>query len=287
MFWGSTALNAFTTSESILAPGASSCEGGDNYKVGAWIPALYNARDEVLIPEETFIYYKSFLRSGNMNYNMLQVVPQGLGMLASSDTLNFRDGLITARYFQHNGYNAFVLQIEFPSCVATENGQIDGTPILSFRDMPGDLANQVNSHVAYPGIGNEVDCPSSHPYRFPTPSFHIFFDANVAGSEPYLSSDAMADAPRLSTLHGDYMFGADPAANQAILRCVQEARRCGFDEGGRGQLPDRFFGPLGQVYRDSVTLLDGTDRTPFGSDLPPMRTSGSSSSTGQHEHGDH
>ncbi|WP_081845707.1 DUF1996 domain-containing protein [Erythrobacter litoralis] len=283
MFFGNTALNAFTTSESILTTGLSSCEGGTNYAVGGWIPALYNSGGQVVVPEEIFVYYKTF-GSPSMNYGMVQEVPLGLQMLASPDTLHFDEGLIRVQNFPHNGFSALVLNITFPSCVATDNGQITGNPILSHRDMPGNLANQVNSHVSYPSLGNEVDCPASHPYRFPTPQFLIFFDTNETGNEPYLSSDAMADAPPMSTLHGDYMFGAEPSANRAILRCVQEARSCGFDEGGRAQLPDRFFGPSGQMYRDSVSLLDETDRTPFGSELPPMRSGGA---VGHQGHGDH
>lgn len=283
MFWGNTALDAYTTSSSILTTGRSSCEGGDNYRVGAWIPALFNPRGEVIIPEQTYLYYKTF-GPPNMNYNMLRVIPQGLGMLASPDTLNFSGSEIRTEYIQHNGIMTLLLNVSFPSCVATDNGQISGNPILSYRNMPGSLATQVNSHVAYPGSGNEVGCPTSHPYRFATPQFLIYYDANQAVPGSYLSSDAMAGASPLSTLHGDYMFGADPSANQAILQCVREARNCGFDQGGRGQLPDRFFGPSGQVYRDSVTLLPSTDRTPFGNTLPPMRSSGSDQHQG---HGSH
>lgn len=268
MFWGNTALDAFTTSSSILTTGRSSCEGGNNYRVGAWIPALFNPSGEVIIPEEAFIYYKTF-GPPYMNYSMLQVIPQGLAMLASSATRNFTGDKISTGYIKHDDRMTLLLNISFPSCVATDNGQMTGNPIISYRDMPGSLAIQVNSHVAYPGSGNEVGCPISHPYRFATPQFLVYFDANEAVSGSYLSSDTMAGASPLSTLHGDYMFGADPSANQAILQCVREARRCGFDEGDRGQLPDRFFGPAGQVYKNSVTLLDATDRTPFGNSLKP------------------
>jgi hypothetical protein len=277
MFWGSTALNAFTTSDSILKEGLGSCEGGADYKVGAWMPALYNSRGEVVLPEETYIYYKVFGHP-SMNYKMVREIPQGLSMLASSDTRNFGSGQIRAEFAEKDGRKSLAIAINFPSCVATDNGKISGNPILSFRNMPGNLATQVNSHVAYPGFGNEVGCPTSHPYRFATPSFIVWFDANQTGSQPYLSSDAVAGAPPLSTLHGDYMFGAAPSVNEAILRCVQESRECGFDLGDRWQLPDRFFGPAGQVYEHSVKLLDRTDRTPFGNALPPSR---------HHGHGGH
>jgi hypothetical protein len=94
----------------------------------------------------------------------------------------------------------------------------------------------------------------------------------------------MAGAAPLSTLHGDYMFGSDPDVNLSILRCVQESRSCGF-EGGRGQLPDRFFGPAGQVYLSSVNLADGTDRTPFGNTLQPVLPGSGSTKPGGHVHG--
>ncbi|MEM9375382.1 MAG: DUF1996 domain-containing protein [Pseudomonadota bacterium] len=285
MFWGNTATDAFTTSESILSSGAGSCEGGVDYRVGAWIPAVFNARDEVVVPEETFIYYKTF-GGPSMRYDLVQEIPQGLGMLASADTLNFNDALIRAGFSDHNGWQALSLNVSFPSCVATENGQRDGRPILSYRDMPGEAANQVNSHVAYPGDGNEVDCPLSHPYRFPTPQFIMFFDAEETGTDPYLSSDAMAGAAPMSTLHGDYMFGASAAVNEDILRCVREARSCGF-EGGRGQLPERFFGPDGQIYENSVSLANGVDRTPFGDRLTPLLTDVNGSSKVSHHHMHH
>lgn len=267
MFWGNTATDADTTSENILTTGSGSCEGGLDYRVGAWIPAVFNAQNEVVVPEEVFIYYKTFGGPG-MRYDLVQPVPQGLGMLASADTLNFSASLISSGFGDHNGQNALSFNVTFPSCVATENGQRDGQPILDFRDMPGDAANQVNSHVSYPADGNEVDCPLSHPYRFPTPQFIMFFNADETGASPYLSSDAQAGAAPLSTLHGDYMFGAHPDVNDDILQCVQEARSCGF-EGGRGQLPDRFFGPNGQVYVNSVAFADGVDATPFGDTLDP------------------
>lgn len=273
MFWGNTALDAYTTSESILSTGLSSCEGGSDYKVGAWIPAVFNSRGEAVVPEQVLIYYKTF-GPPSMDYSLVQEIPLGLSMLASASTLNFSDRLIRHEFYEDAGQSVLLLDISFPSCVATDNGQINGNPILSYRDMPGNLATQVNSHVAYPGGGNAVDCPASHPYRFPTPQFLINFDANLTGREPYLSSDRMAGAPGLSTLHGDYMFGADSSVSEGFLRCVQESRGCGFGPGGRSQLPDRFFGPSGQVYSDGITLLPETDRTPFGSDLSAMRHNG-------------
>lgn len=285
MFWGNTATDAFTTSESILQTGLGSCEGGMDYRVGAWIPAVFNSQDEVVVPQELFIYYKTF-GGPQMRYDLVQEIPQGLQMLASADTMGFDPSLIRAGFGPHEGERALSFDISFPSCVATQNGQRTGVPILSYRDMPGEAANRVNSHVAYPSGGNEVDCPASHPYRFATPQFIMFFEDSATGDSPYLSSDAMAGAPALSTLHGDYMFGSSPAVNQSILRCVQESRSCEFS-GGRGQLPDRFRGPSGQVYLSSVEFANGVDRTPFGNSLPPVLGADTSASGADRYHHGH
>lgn len=282
MFWGNTATDANTTSESILTTGSGSCEGGTDYRVGAWIPAVFNAQDEVVVPEEVFIYYKTFGGPG-MRYDLVQPIPQGLGMLASADTQGFSDTFISGGFFDRNGQRSLSLNVTFPSCVATENGQRDGPPILDFRDMPGEAGNQLNSHVAYPSDGNNVDCPLSHPYRFPTPQFIMFFDAAETGNSPYLSSDAMAGAAPLSTLHGDYMFGANQDVNEQILQCIREARSCGF-EGGRAQLPDRFLGPIGEVYLSSAALADGVDRTPFGNTLEAILPQSVAAKSSIHQH---
>jgi hypothetical protein len=270
MFWGNTGTAAASTGDSIRFTGGSSCEGGTEYRSGAWTPALFNDRDEVVIPEQTYIYYKTF-GGPDMRFDLLQVVPQGLEMLASADTLNYSSGSISHRWQSKDGESMLNFLIHFPSCVATVDGTRTGTPILRFQDMAGDASGLVNSHVAYPGgpDSNEVGCPASHPYRFPTPSFLLFYRATEVGNTPYLSSDG--DAEPLSTLHGDYIFGVAPKVNERILRCVIEARSCGF-EGGRGQLPERFYSAEGvQLYRNSVRLYDSTDRTPFDALLIPMK----------------
>jgi hypothetical protein len=218
-----------------------------------------------------------------MRYGLMREVLQGLEMLATTDTLCFRNHMHAGPSF-HNG-PTFGISVAFPSCVATRNGCIDGEPILSFRNMPGEAAGRVNSHVADPAgtSGNEVGC-LSHPYRYPGPEFVINFDRDAAGSNPYLSSDAMAGSAPMSTLHGDDIFGIDAQTSRDILRCVQEAREYDFSGGARA-LPERLSGPLGQVFNGN-NLAASVDRTPFGTSLTPVFNGGSASQrmSGHHHH---
>ena len=57
----------------------------------------------------------------------------------------------------------------------------------------------------------------------------------------------------------------------ALVECTIVARgNCGF-AGGRGQLPERFVGPDGQVvYQGSAALAPRADRTPFGTTVTKM-----------------
>lgn len=271
MFWGNTRTNAYSTPETLPFDGNSSCQGGTNYRVGAWMPALFNEAGEVVIPDRLFVYYKTFLREGG-DYGAVQPVPQGLEMLATQATMNYGNQITIGRT-DINGEDMLEASIAFPSCVATDDGTLTGRPILSHRDMPGDQAGVINSHVSYPGgpDRNQVDCPGSHPYRFPTPQFQVAFKVSEAGENPYLSSDAMMNAAPFSTLHGDYIFGMDPATSALMVRCVQEARNCTFD-GGTNALSERFYSAETgyRIYETGVQLYPDVDRTPFGTSLQPM-----------------
>jgi len=271
MFWGNTSTDAFSTPESLPFTGGSSCEGGTNYRSGLWIPALFNSQNEAVVPDRTFIYYKRF-GSPHMDYNQLQVIPQGLEMLASTATLNYSGQIFTVRE-QDDGKRVMRLELSFPSCVATDDGTMNGNPILSYKQMPGAAASVVNSHVSYPSgssSSNAVDCPSTHPYGFATPIVIVLYDEATVGSNPYVASDKMNNAPNMSTLHGDYLFGMNDTVNEQVLQCVKEARSCRFNTSG-DNLDERSFDSEGNRLYQYNILLPEVDRTPFGTDLPPMQ----------------
>lgn len=269
MFVGNTNSKANSTPNSLLKSGNSTCEGGLNVRSSYWTPAVFNGKNEVVMPEQEFVYYKTFIGS-NSNYDKIQVIPNGLAMLADRSTLNSNNNNFVSKFVTKNGKESLLMEIFFPSCIATTNNKWNGTPILSYKDMPGEKANIINSHVAYPGEPNKnlVGCPASHPYLSPTMSLKLFYDKANLGGGWYLSSDVDKSKPG-STLHADYIAAWDRETMKKITQCNQESRSCDF-EGGREQLSDRFKAPDGkQIYVRSNTLNSDADRTPFASQLKP------------------
>ena len=252
MFWGNTGADAFSTGESLLTSGNSTCEGGINNRSSYWMPAFFNDQDEVVLPVRLISYYKSF---GLPDRSTIQPIPNGLQMLANRDVpgagpWNFTVGSATV-----NGEPAVSLRVEFPTCVQVD---ADGQPVLESDDNV--------SHLSYRAGGQPNDCPTSHPYRI-TGLIYVAHFAVDPGSEWYIASDN--GGPKGQSLHADYIAAWDEASMAALTRCNIESRNCDMG-GSRTQLPERFNGPDGTpVYSASTTLLPGTDRTPFGSTLTP------------------
>ena len=272
MFIANTSADAMSTPQSLLNNGNSSCEGGINARSSYWIPALFNDQDEVVIPEMVFIYYKTFGVPNN-NYQDIQVIPNGMQMLAMKNTLNYKNRYLGIEPIQKGGKKRLKFTIYFPNCFATENNHWNGKPILSYRDMPEEKAQIVNSHVAYPPSSsneqNFLGCPNSHPYRAPTMSLHIYYDPQILGKNWYLASD-LDNNKKGETLHADYIAAWDRETMERIAQCNREARSCNF-VGGKRQLPARFLSaddtPL---YKYSNILGNNADRTPFGKTLTPF-----------------
>lgn len=276
MFLGNTSVDAASDPSQLLQTGRATCEGGTNYNSGIWAPAMMTDQDEPVIPDLAVIYYKSF--SSSTQLANAQRIPNGLSMLADRSTLNFRDKFLNFGTVTKDGEQKVRLGFEFPECVATDNGQMNGTPILRYQDMPGAAANQINSHVAYPGgpSKNAAGCPASHPYRFIGPKLSLFWLPAEVGSNWRLSSDLMGGVGQGESIHADYIAAIDDATNDAILRCIRESRGCGMS-GGRDQLPERLDDPDGvQVYTSSVNYVGSP--TPLGSVQPFLSGSG-------HHHG--
>jgi hypothetical protein len=253
MFWGNTGADAHTTTASLLNSGRSSCEGGVNNRSAYWVPAVFNANDEVVLPSRVISYYKSF---GVPDRSLIQPIPNGLQMLANRDVLLSGPWFFTIGESSHNGLRELNLTVRFPPCVAVDGA---GQPILTSADNV--------SHLSYATAGTANACPASHPYRIAGLIYTMDFPVDP-DSDWYLSSDM--GAAKGSTLHGDYIAAWDASTMDDLTRCNRESRNCDFS-GGRGQLPDRFLSPSGvAIYTGSLALAPGVDTTPFGDAIGPM-----------------
>ncbi len=261
MFWGNTQTNAFTTAESLANQGAATCEGGRNNQSAYWIPALFNEDDEVVLPEEIIVYYKSFASSGGFDRDTIMAIPDGLELLADLQVNDAGD-----YFFKREAIGGGLMQltVTFPMCIAVDG---NGDPVLASPDN--------RAHLSYANGSGETtnDCPTTHPYRIPGLIYNVRYDLDI-NTDWYLASDTNRNDPGHS-LHGDYIASWDAATMDAVVLCQREQKReCQFksaDGEFRGQLPERFLDPDGNVlYIDSTTLHPSADRTPFGTSLTPM-----------------
>ena len=122
-----------------------------------------------------------------------------------------------------NGSGDIQASIQFPQCIATDNGLATGTPDLTNADFVS------HTHMLYNFGGNygtqNSDCPSTHPYRVPQISYLVRW-ANPAATATAgwrLSSDAghnnaTGSVPNPGgSLHGDWLGGWHPGAIQAWI----------------------------------------------------------------------
>ena len=253
MFWGNTEADAFSTAESLLTSGRSTCEGGINNRSAYWMPALFNDQDEVVLPDRLISYYKSF---GVPDRSTIQPIPNGLQMLANQSVPGAGPWNFNVRTATVQGQPAVSLEVEFPTCVQVDGA---GSPVLESDDNV--------SHLSYRRQGQPNACPTTHPYRI-AGLIYIAHFAVDPGSDWYIASDN--GGPKGHSLHADYFAAWDESAMEALTRCNIENRDCDMG-GSRTQLPERFNGPDGEpVYTDSTTVSPSTDRTPFGATLTPM-----------------
>lgn len=261
IYWGNTAADATAATIELSTVGSATCEGGIADRSAHWMPALFDAADDVMLPEMVMVEYKAF-GGGQLDRNALGPIPVGLHLVASADIVNHID-----RYTRVDGEDQIRLKVLFPSCVATTG---DGRPVLT--------DGRLGAHLSYPtpNANGPTECPSSHPYRIPTLYYTLVYDLGV-DDDWYLASSDGSQRGR------DIVAGAisawQPAAMEAMVTCVRDligdCGFVGFDEAGnpesRGQLPERFVGPGGQVvYRTSVALADGVDRTPDQTGIVPF-----------------
>jgi hypothetical protein len=60
MFWGNTDVNAYSTYDSLINSGSSTCNGQEMNRTGYWAPAMFDNQGNVRIPERIIVYYKGY-----------------------------------------------------------------------------------------------------------------------------------------------------------------------------------------------------------------------------------
>ncbi len=270
MFFGNTDVNAFSSYDSLVNSGSSTCNGQELNRTGYWAPAVFDGQGNVRIPERVVVYYKGEGQSRGAS----QVYPEGAAMIThnintmpgdkggSPGKLTFActDNFSTpsgeggntmpacdgSKYKNQYGVDdnprvVLEVNIKFPQCW---NGQ--------------DPANWRNFQ---PPSGNWYgsNCSGEFNQNFPNLEYFINYVVDVGEntSDWFISSDVNPDSLTRdeaggASIHADWWGGWHRQTNQTwIDNCVNyasgTASGCGF-----GYLTDG--GPNGGSPSDGPAL---------------------------------
>lgn len=285
MFWGNTFASAHTFNSGVPTPGdnrnliergSSTCQGGAANRSAYWAPAMIAGSGpsrKIVMPKQILLYYKS------QKPLEVQGLPVGIQLLVGNvagygNGINFDDG----EWLSWGCYNSATgiaqqlsstipgadaigtandapacpdgmdirATIQFPQCIATDNGLSTGEPVLTNPDFVSHTHMLYNFTFNY-GLQND-DCPASHPYRVPQISYLINWEnpAGLAESSWRLSSDQGSGNAQVAypggSLHGDWLGGWNPKAIDSWMDgCFNPApRNCSLGQTGQNGTGRRF-----------------------------------------------
>ncbi|MDH5289017.1 MAG: DUF1996 domain-containing protein [Acidimicrobiia bacterium] len=252
-FFGNTDANAFSTADSILNTGGSTCNGQELNRTSYWVPALFDSNGNVRIPERLVVYYKG---EGLAN-GKAEPYPTGAAMIAKVDLNTVDNGRGGAM-----GKFSFNCSDNYSSNGGESANTMVGCDGSLFQKLFGAADPHVvlEMNVKFPQCWNGKD--PSNPANYAAPTEGGWYFSNCTGefnrtltnleyfvdypvepgentSDWYLSSDvdptskALRPGPRGASNHADWMSGWNKATNKMwIDNCVNfrtsEPSGCGF-----------------------------------------------------------
>jgi Domain of unknown function (DUF1996) len=216
-FFGNTAVDAYSTQDSIRNTGNSTCRGGIANRSSYWVPALIDAQGKPVKPLSMDVYYKSGYNG--IAPSAIKPFPSGLRVIAgSAKASSAQEHAFWECHGKYNGHpgsipqcpgaEAIKMMVEFPQCWDGKN-----------LDSPDHA-----SHMAYPS-GNK--CPSTHPVAIPAITFNVLYPVRDTTGW-HLSSDMYDQSkPGGFSGHADWFEGWDPTVAEAFVKnCVNPAVDC-------------------------------------------------------------
>ncbi len=221
MFLGNTDTNAFSTYDTLLNSGGSTCNGGELNRTAYWVPAMFDGKENVVVPSKVLFYYKTEKPAG---IGKVQPYPENLQLIGDT-TNNKQDNLGLSTFRCNTIYNGAKTQpsATIPKCASSVSNQPGALEYMIFYDYCWNgnedtvdewEANRDKNFTAPLNYWHSSVCPSSHPVLLPALVTHIFYDIKPGDdtSKWFLSSDVDADSrvqtqPGGSTAHADW-FGA-------------------------------------------------------------------------------
>ena len=231
VFFGNTAVNASTTTESLLATGNSTCNGGTVNRTGYWAPAMVDMRtNQAVAPEFGDFYYKTGYRG--VLPAQVQPFPRGLRMIAG-DPMNRVENTFGGTYDFDCHNNPTIKGQKFVSCPV---GDSMGMHVYFPQCWDGVNLDSPDhkSHMAYANGG----CPASHPVPLPEFSIHIYYPVTQANQEANwrLASDTYS-GPAGYSAHADWFNGWNQSIMEAwVKNCDNPAMDCHSHLVGDGRM---------------------------------------------------
>jgi hypothetical protein len=225
MFFGNTETDAFSTNESLLDSGGSTCNGFELNRSGYWTPALLDGKGNVVVPDSIILYYKTKAPGS------VQALPQGLKMIAGNiDSETFTAGHDLSWSCGSSG-NAYGYTNRIPDC----GGDVINATVVFPNCWDGKNLDSSDHQSHMLNINESKPCPASHPVRLPQISILLYFPGTDSVDGWHLSSDLTSgfNSGPGATLHADWWGGwNDDAINLWTSGCMQAARNCSFGQTG-------------------------------------------------------
>ena len=254
MYFGNTDVNAFSTAETLLNSGSSTCNGQELNRTGYWVPAMFDAAGNVRVPERIVVYYKG----EGLARGASEAYPPGAAMVINDNinaVPNDRGGA--------QGKYSFVCSDNYSSNGGTASNTIpncDGSLYKRLYGVDDEPRVVLEMNVKFPQCWNGRDAGNPANWRYPSagswyyslcdgdfsrtlPNLEYFVNYHVEVGEStagwYLSSDVQytqfgtSKAAGGSTVHGDWWGAWHQQTNQTwIDNCVNhrtsQASGCGF-----------------------------------------------------------
>ncbi len=232
LFFGNTDANAFSTTQSLLDSGSSTCNGQELNRTAYWVPALIDAEGNVPVPQDALVYYKGYY-GRDSDPGPTEVYPAGMRLVSGMS-------MASAPQPGHRNFRELFFRCYRPGTggdnpVNTRSVTIPSCPDDSYLEMnvkfqtcwngqdPADYRNNAAYSDVWPTSGS---CPDSHPRKLPQMEYRVFFHDHQGSENWILSSDvSMADRSTITgrgySLHGDWFGGWNRQVNQRwIDNCV-------------------------------------------------------------------
>jgi len=232
MFFGNTNANAFSTADSLLNSGSSTCNGQELNRTAYWVPALIDTNGNVPIPDDALIYYKGYYGPDSSS-GPTEVYPQGMRLISGMAMAtapqpghnNFRELFFRCYKPGTGGGNAInTKSVTIPNCGSDRYLEMNVKFQTCWNGQdPTDYRNNAAYSDVWPTSGS---CPASHPRKLPQMEYRIFFRSHEGSENWILSSDVnMTDQTTINgrgySLHGDWFGGWNRQINQRwIDNCV-------------------------------------------------------------------